>query len=151
MRKFIIKLETNEIHHLIPSIHFTIGNNCFFFRFNFLFIELCIKFLYLDIKSFYKDTNNAFVLYTPTITLFQNNDDAVYKFRFEIQFYDYFYRKSFCKQHDVESEINNTKKFVHVSWLDKFKSKSVFEKMTEIIKEFNKKLKDEDERHKDNM
>lgn len=150
MRKFIIKLETNEIHHLIPSIHFTIGNNCFF-RFNFLFIELCIQFLYLDIKSFYKDTNNAFVLYTPTITLFQNNDDAVYKFRFEIWFYDYFYRKSFCKQHDVESEISNTKKFVHVSWLDKFESKNVLEKMTEIIKEFNKELKDEYERHKDNM
>lgn len=150
MRKFIIKLETNEVHHLIPSIHFTIGNNCFF-HFNFLFIELCIQFIYLDIKSFYKDTTNAFVLYTPTITLFQNNDDAVYKFRFEIWFYDYFYRKSFCKQHDVESEISNTKKFVHVSWLDKFKSKSVFEKMTEIIKEFNKELKDEDERHKDNM
>lgn len=150
MRKFIIKLETNEVHHLIPSIHFTIGNNCFF-HFNFLFIELCIQFLYLDIKSFYKDITNAFVLYTPTITLFQNNDDGVYKFRFEIWFYNYFYRKSFCKQHDIESEISNTKKFVHVSWLDKFESKSVFEKMTEIIKEFNKELKDEDERHKDNM
>ena len=129
MKKIVVKLENSNVHHLIPCVSFSFGNSIFF-TINFLFIQFDIQLLSLNNVGLVR----LFFIESPAITLFQNVPEHIYKYRFEISVFDYFYRKSFCRQHKGENKISNTNGFVHYTWIDQFKNNELIERLNKDIK-----------------
>lgn len=126
-----IELQYCSIFYILPTFSVMLGKSLYF-RVSWLNFELIIKHISGDYQS------KCLSFYFPSMTLHQYLNSA-YAYSFEICVFGYFYRKGLFKHKDKEPfPYDNTKGFVHSSWLNQFIKESDYD----LIGDFKKLLED---------
>lgn len=133
-----IELQYCGTFYILPAFSIMLGKSVYF-RISWLNFELIIKHISGDYQS------KCLSFYFPSMTLNQYPNSA-YQYSFEICAFGYFYRKGLFKHKDKEPyPYDNTKGFVHSSWLNQFRKESDYdfignlERLLEGMKEMTKK------------
>lgn len=132
MNILCLDLEYSQIFHILPSFRITLGKS--------VYISVHWMNFYLTLKHIstdYKAKCWSFIF--PSITLNQYPNNA-YAYTFEINAFDYMYRKGLFKDKNKEAKPwDNTGKFVHLSWFTQFRPTDfdLMKGLDDLVKEIN--------------